>query len=468
MKLTRIAAIVVLLHTFCVYLTTAQWCSQRSPRCCEGRDDHCTVPYKGIKCYCDIFCNHTVSDCCPDFWPLCLGVDPPEQKDCFHDGVGYREGAVIRVNCNKCTCKNTQGDFAFNCENNACAIRPELMTAVNRADYGWQARNYTGLWGMTLRDAIKYRLGTLQADRTVSQMTEIDMDYNEAEIPDYFDARQKWPGLVHDVMDQGNCGSSWAFSTVGVASDRLAIQSMGDMTMMLSPQHLISCNSRRQRGCEGGHLDRAWWFMRKKGVVSYDCYPYTSGISDRKGYCLIGGKYGNYCPAGRHENNGMYHSSPPYRISAKEKDIQHELMINGPLQASFEVKEDFFMYNKGVYRHTREAAADGPQYHQSGWHSVKIIGWGTEYSPNGRPLKYWLCANSWGSKWGEDGYFKIIRGENECNIESFVLGVWGRMQGVRARPAANVIRQRHNRFRRATDTADGGLSNGWYDWLFGA
>ena len=40
-----------------------------------------------------------------------------------------------------------------------------------------------------------------------------------------------------------------------------------------------------------------------------------------------------------------------------------------------------------------------------------------------------LCANSWGQDWGENGYFKILRGVNECDIESFVLGVWGKVEG---------------------------------------
>ena len=35
--------------------------------------------------------------------------------------------------------------------------------------------------------------------------------------------------------------------------------------------------------------------------------------------------------------------------------------------------------------------------------------------------KFWWVANSWGSDWGLNGYFKIIRGENHCQIESNVV-----------------------------------------------
>lgn len=51
-----------------------------------------------------------------------------------------------------------------------------------------------------------------------------------------------------------------------------------------------------------------------------------------------------------------------------------------------------------------------------GGHAVKIVGWGTE---NG--VDYWLVANSWSTKWGEDGYFKIIRGTNDCGFEQSVF-----------------------------------------------
>ncbi|VDM74705.1 unnamed protein product [Strongylus vulgaris] len=52
---------------------------------------------------------------------------------------------------------------------------------------------------------------------------------------------------------------------------------------------------------------------------------------------------------------------------------------------------------------------------EEGAHAIKIIGWGVE---KGTP--YWIVANSWNTDWGEDGYFRILRGRNECGIEQYV------------------------------------------------
>ena len=56
-----------------------RYCSYRSPvQCCPGRNDRCSVPILGTLCYCDTFCNRTITDCCPDFWGHCLNMEPPE------------------------------------------------------------------------------------------------------------------------------------------------------------------------------------------------------------------------------------------------------------------------------------------------------------------------------------------------------------------------------------------------------
>ena len=60
---------------------------------------------------------------------------------------------------------------------------------------------------------------------------------------------------------------------------------------------------------------------------------------------------------------------------------------------------------KGIYQHITG--------HLIGKLSIRIIGWGI--TEDG--FKYWICSNSWGDTWGEKGFFRIIKGENECGIE---------------------------------------------------
>jgi cathepsin B len=85
--------------------------------------------------------------------------------------------------------------------------------------------------------------------------------------------------------------------------------------------------------------------------------------------------------------------------------MQTEISTNGPIEACFTVYEDFVNYKSGVYVHRSGSALGG--------HCVRIVGWGEE---NNTP--YWLVANSWTTYWGDNGYFKILRGKNECGIES--------------------------------------------------
>lgn len=133
------------------------------------------------------------------------------------------------------------------------------------------------------------------------------------------------------------------------------------------------------------------------------------------------------CPNTQNYHNDIYQSTPPYRLSSNEKEIMKEIMENGPVQAIMEVHEDFFVYKSGIYKHTDVSLAKPPQYRKHGTHSVRILGWGEDRDYNGIPRKYWIAANSWGKNWGENGYFRIARGDNECEIEAFVVGVWGRI-----------------------------------------
>ncbi|EPB71590.1 papain family cysteine protease [Ancylostoma ceylanicum] len=110
-----------------------------------------------------------------------------------------------------------------------------------------------------------------------------------------------------------------------------------------------------------------------------------------------------------------YYAKSAYILPKDEKAIRQEIRKNGPVQAVFDVYEDFRLYKKGIYKHTKGM--------KTGAHAVKIVGWGTEIISNAtyhRETDYWLIANSWNVEWGEQGFFRMIRGENNCGIEAMV------------------------------------------------
>lgn len=65
------------------------------------------------------------------------------------------------------------------------------------------------------------------------------------------------------------------------------------------------------------------------------------------------------------------------------------------METGFEVYHDFFNYKSGVYHHVSGELAGG--------HAVKILGWGKDDDGT----DFWICANSWGPGWGEEGFFRI-------------------------------------------------------------
>ena len=251
-------------------------------------------------------------------------------------------------------------------------------------------------------------------------------DYEASELPDTFDARQKWPNCtsIGEIRDQGSCGSCWAFGAVEAMTDRICIKSDGKLTPHISAEDLVSC-CWYGFGCGGGHLSSAWNYWVKSGIVTggqYDskqgCQPYLIPACDHyvKGHHKpCGGtkptpQCQRKCEAGYNVtySKDKWYGSKVYRVSRSVRMIMTEIMTNGPVEASFTVYADFLSYKSGVYHHIYGSYKGG--------HAVKILGWGTE-----RGWPYWLVANSWNTDWGDKGFFKILRGHDECGIESGIV-----------------------------------------------
>ena len=86
--------------------------------------------------------------------------------------------------------------------------------------------------------------------------------------------------------------------------------------------------------------------------------------------------------------------------------MEAEIKARGPISCSLCVTPAVLNYTKG--------ALSGACPKDAGLHNVVIAGFGTS-STDG---DYWIGQNSWGTVWGDDGWFKIARGKNSLGIEA--------------------------------------------------
>ncbi|KAI1702087.1 papain family cysteine protease domain-containing protein [Ditylenchus destructor] len=205
-------------------------------------------------------------------------------------------------------------------------------------------------------------------------------------LPTSFDAREKWPYCqsIWRIDDQSSCACCWAIAAANAMSDRICIASEGKIQISLSVIDLATCcancsANKEKGGCFGGSAVLAWQFWNSDGLVTGSDYTRQMGCRQ-----------------------------PPFVITNDSEAIQRELYTNGPLEVTFFVYEDFEHYTSGI-KHV------GGKFRYA--HCSRLIGWGEE---NRTP--FWILANTYNSDWGDHGFFRIIRGSNECYIETQAVG----------------------------------------------
>lgn len=262
----------------------------------------------------------------------------------------------------------------------------EAIDFVNSAQNDWVASS-AWVGQMTISEAKSYANTLLQPRNWPEKDWGALLD--SLVIPASFDSRTQWPGCVHPILDQGQCGSCWAFGATEALSDRLCIGSKGSINVVLSPQYLVSCDY-LNFGCNGGNPDLAWAFMKERGIPVYTCDPYTATNGVCPKTCADGSAPQFYKAANVHTYSGP-------------ASIQAAILAGGPVETGFSVYQDFMSYSGGIYKHTTGQLLGG--------HAVKIIGWGNQSGTN-----YWICANSWNTNWGLSGFFYIAFGQ--CGIDT--------------------------------------------------
>ena len=190
--------------------------------------------------------------------------------------------------------------------------------------------------------------------------------------------------FVTPIRDQKNCGSCVAHGTVAsIEATNLFKKSTPGVNFDLSEAFLFS---------KGGSCANGWTFVpalnaaRTYGIPDEACWPYAVSAD---GTHLTGSACRDWIQ--RVASKGAKIAGWT-QIAGGDAGAKLWLSTNGPVVTGMQVYQDLFSYHTGVYKHVVGNLAGG--------HCVCIVGYND-------PGMYWIVKNSWGTTWGESGFFRI-------------------------------------------------------------
>ena len=267
------------------------------------------------------------------------------------------------------------------------------------------------------------------------------------DIPKEFDGKEIWKAYLTPAMDQKQCGSCWAFAAVSCLNDRFHLHSLGRLKLQLSPVPIVLCDThgaanpeplnyleysvrfyekiQKLYGCNGNLVSEAWRMLYTVGTNSLSCMPLDILKYKSPSSCIkLMGPAGDMCSNYQfnpqtHIEYGtpakFYGASHVYAVPGtgkfSELDIRRDIYKFGPVSTAMELYADFYTFNPRTTIYQTDKIGG-----RISGHAVVLVGWGIE---NG--VDYWWVRNTWGPDWGIDGYFKMIRGTNHCQIEENVI-----------------------------------------------
>lgn len=189
------------------------------------------------------------------------------------------------------------------------------------------------------------------------------------------------------VRDQGDCGSCWAVATVGALEMQSELKTGN--TTKLSFSQLVDCvpnphNCGGTGGCEGATAELGLEYVQHHGLQSEAHYHHHDGDDKCKGLK----KHSAIALSGWH------------RLPTNEgKPLLNSIANHGPVVVSVD-GGPWMAYSHGVF--------DSCDKDSTVNHAVLAIGFGEE-----KGKKYWLIRNSWGKEWGDHGFIKLLRHDND-------------------------------------------------------
>ncbi|MFH0862904.1 MAG: C1 family peptidase, partial [Candidatus Altiarchaeota archaeon] len=245
----------------------------------------------------------------------------------------------------------------------------------------------------------------MQTLKSTSSMSSV----SSVNSPISFDWRNRHgQNYVSPVRDQGQCGSCWAFASLGAFEGSItSYYNQPALIKDLSEQEIISCFYKM--GCCGATASKVEELFSthfvNNGTPSEQCFPYQACDSSHQ-YCFASFKDGDICAdmidcstKCSDWPQNAWKTRSYVKVGLNRESLKQAIGYYGPIEVFMIVYEDFLAYTGGIYSHT--------SLFQKGGHAVTLVGWGRE---NG--VEYWISKNSWGTSWGENGFFRIAMGDS--------------------------------------------------------
>jgi len=269
----------------------------------------------------------------------------------------------------------------------------QLQRLIDEAGYQWTAAE-TSVSKLSEKDlerlcGVRPEVAEWEKQRATFEETSTERSYT---YPSSLDWRNSGGNFTTSIRDQATCGSCVAFGINGSIESRLEIkQNNPNINPDLSEAHLFSCG--------GGDCDSGWYvstgldFARDIGIVDEACLPYPAG-----GYGAD-----TICNQKCSDWESRVSKIVAWQGVSSTSDMKQALVDGGPVVATMAIYEDFSDYASGIYRHTYGTLR--------GHHAIAIVGYNDSQD-------YWIAKNSWGTGWGEQGWFHIAYGE--CDIDDYM------------------------------------------------
>jgi len=187
---------------------------------------------------------------------------------------------------------------------------------------------------------------------------------------------------VTPVKNQGQCGSCWAFATVGVLESLMNTYYNRLLNLDLSEQELVSCSgagvpntSGKEVACDGGYVGKALDYTKISGLSNESCFTYKEASFDRNRGSVetsCGNKCSSPVESIKPSNYWFLGSSYLPIIEIEKEDLVKRLIVE-----------------KGAISITLLSLS----------HVMTLVGFDKD-SKDGRTV--WIFKNSWGEYWGEN------------------------------------------------------------------